>query len=396
MIALGFSLLAFLFYAFLAALVLWKHSEHAINRWFSVYLGAMAFWSLGITSLMLPSHPITLLFWDHFLIACASFVPVAFWEFVQVLTGKSHARLRILFYSGYALLQVLNLTGQLVKGVSFHYDFPVFQFGWGFFPLLALAGSAMGISTLDLIKTYRSSRDPLQRNQIKYLITASLLIFLGSLTYFPGVRIPSVDFAMNLLAASLIAYAILRHHLADINFLFKQTVFGVIGITVLALVYLLLILFFTFQFRINWFESGTGKLAIALLAAIVAMLSYPIYIRMERRLEQFFSPRRYRFQQHLKDLEKDIQNLLDVPTLCQKVVEELSQALEGSAVAFWILNRAQPEFILQAETGIQRLRLSLPTAHPLVQRLSQADAPLFPQEFLLLIEEGHALKECPV
>lgn len=394
MIAFVFGLVAFLFYALLAALVLWKHSERTINRWFSVYLGVMAFWSLGITSLMLPGHPISLLFWDHFAIACASFVPVAFWEFVQVYTGKSRPGLRGLFYSGYAFIQVLNLTNQLVRGISFRYAFPVFEFTWGYFPLLVLAGSAVSISTLDLVKIYRDTQDPLQRNQIKYLMTASLLIFLGSLTYFPGMPIPSMDFAANLLAAILIAYAILRHHLADINILFKKAFFGVIGIILLALIYLVLILIFTLVFRINWFESSAGRLAIALLAAVVAMLSYPVYIQLEQGLERIFYPRRYRFQQCLKELETDIQNLLDVPALCQKVVEQLSTALEGNPVAFWILNRAQSEFILQAETGIKRMRISLPTTHLLIQRLSQTDTPLFSKEFLPLVEEIPALKDC--
>lgn len=97
MIATTLGLLAFLFYAMLAALVLWKHSEHPVNRWFSVYLGAMSFWSLGITSITLPNRPISFLFWDHLAIAGASFVPVAFWEFVRVYTAKARLRWRYFF-----------------------------------------------------------------------------------------------------------------------------------------------------------------------------------------------------------------------------------------------------------------------------------------------------------
>lgn len=160
MLTLILGLLAFLFYALLAAVVLWRHAERVVNRWFSVYLGAMAFWSLGITSLILPNRPINLIFWDYFAIAWASFVPVAFWEFVQVFLRKQYPRLRWLFYGGYFVIQILNLNNQLVTGIAIVHSFPAFQFGWGIYPMFLFAGSAIILSTYLLFQEYKHSRDP--------------------------------------------------------------------------------------------------------------------------------------------------------------------------------------------------------------------------------------------
>lgn len=394
MIATVLGLLAFLFYAMLAALVLWKHSERPVNRWFSVYLGAMSFWSLGITSITLPNRPISFLFWDHLAIAGASFVPVAFWEFVRVYTAKIRLRWRYFFYTAYLLIQILNLTNQLVTGITLVNSFPFFRMGWGFFPMFALASLALAMAIKDLLETYKNSRDPLQRNQIKYLITATLLIFLGSFTYFPGIHLPYIDFVANFFAAILTAYAILRHHLADINLVFKHTFFRITGITLLALVYLALLFVFTLVFRIHWFESNIGKMLIALIAAIVAILSYPLYLHLEQGLERFFFPRRYKLQHHLKELERTIQNLLDVPTLCHTVVKEIRIALDVNYVGFWTLHRSQSEFTLQAETEEKRLRLTFPADVQLIQLLSQASSPLFSKQILPLLQVSPLSQEC--
>lgn len=213
---------------------------------------------------------------------------------------------------------------------------------------------------------------------------ASVFTFLGSLTYLRGLHIPALDLVTNFLAASLIAYAILRHHLIDINLIFEQTLFSILAIILLTTVYLGFMLVLTLVFHIRWFDTSTGRLVIALIAAFIAMISYPFHTQLERGLERALFPQRYRRQHLLKELEDSLQNLLDVPTLCRKVVNELAIALEVSPVIFWTLNRSQSEFVLQAETGSHHLQWNIPTSFSVIEHFLQTETPIFHQDFPLL------------
>jgi len=70
---------------------------------------------------------------------------------------------------------------------------------------------------------FRGHRDPFDRNRLTFAVVAMLLIMVGSLTNLAEIlRVLPVDQAANASAATLLALAIVRYRLFDINVLLKR------------------------------------------------------------------------------------------------------------------------------------------------------------------------------
>ena len=135
-------------------------------------------------------------------------------------------------YSAALLELILLLTGYLTDGVRWDpavgfYEIPTKLYLLHF--LVFASVPAYGL--FRLIETYRKSDLPIRKNQIKYVIYANLIAFLGGGTSFLPIIQASIPPYGNPLAYFYIfpiTYAIAKYRLLDIDVVIKKSVIYVV------------------------------------------------------------------------------------------------------------------------------------------------------------------------
>jgi len=131
------------------------------------------------------------------------------------------------------VLLCLSPTSLIIKGASVKLGqlyYP--DAGRLYFLLVGLFFFCLIYSEYILIRNLRRCKDPIRRNQYRYIITATLIGFLSGATYMPmviGKDFPPIGGHFIFLCLCLIAYAIARHELLDITLVIKKTVAQVVA-----------------------------------------------------------------------------------------------------------------------------------------------------------------------
>ena len=112
---------------------------------------------------------------------------------------------------------------------------------------LALAYSAVLLGLLAyltaasyLLYSLLQSRDPFERNRIKFIGLATLLIILGLLTNLvPAMQQYPIDRSLALIAAFLVFFSLVRYRLFDVDLAVTRAVVGFVSVALVAPLYLL-------------------------------------------------------------------------------------------------------------------------------------------------------------
>ena len=183
-------------FAVLFAIVI-QQARKEVDRRFVIFLFASAIWSL-VTFLMIYNPSVSeayLKFWNSFVIAAIPLVAVSYYHFVRAYTGKSTNWLVYLGYVFTAIILIAGFTGNVIKkawmdhGRMFHDIAPWdYIIAAGIVPFIVLT-IAM------LIRRYRSSKDPSDRNRTMYLIIGwAALVLISYITPFtPDLRTLPTD-----------------------------------------------------------------------------------------------------------------------------------------------------------------------------------------------------------
>jgi diguanylate cyclase (GGDEF)-like protein/putative nucleotidyltransferase with HDIG domain len=90
-----------------------------------------------------------------------------------------------------------------------------------------------------LIYSFRRERDPFERNRLKYLGLATLLIISGQLTNLvPAFQKLPVDRSLAVLASFLVFFSVIRYRLFDVDLVLKRGIVAVSSTSIVAPVYL--------------------------------------------------------------------------------------------------------------------------------------------------------------
>ena len=226
----------------LGLFVFYKNPKNIVNITWGLACFCVGAWSLFfVLSLFSPSQEIA-----NFLVrtlnAFAAYIPVLTTHFSKEVTGVNKNK-KGLIYFGYFLSVAISfmaytdlfcIAGTRVPGFRyFTYAKPLYYLFAAQFFFYALYGEYL------LIRGF-SKTTAEKRNQIKYIFIGLTLGYIGGFISF----LPTFGIMVNLapmhfiwLYAAIISYAILKHHLMDIEVVIKRTVFYSLFVFILSAIY---------------------------------------------------------------------------------------------------------------------------------------------------------------
>jgi diguanylate cyclase (GGDEF)-like protein len=383
-------LVASIVYVILLLLVL-QDTEKKASRYFAYFLSVAAFW--GFSSFMLVFNPEAtssqLQFWNEMVVVAIAWIGVAYYHFVRIYTNKTGG---IWVYLGYGFtlaILVLALNGVVVSNVSLENGYIVHDIR----PWDIIIGSVVAPFVISgvymLVRRYRQSTDPVDRNRTIYLILGSgALILLSYLTPFtPALAGLTTDHIGNIINAALIAYAISRFHLLDIKLVARR------GITLLVLILGLAgiyggVLFITLR-TFPDIPQITMMVITGVIVTLLALTARPLAHFIAITVDRLFYRENYVHRQELLNFSNRMSYILNLEELSQAILPPLAKALNITHAALLFQNNPAADFNVQyiyPDEHELKNTFRMPTDNPIVEWMDRKNRAISPSQIHSMAE----------
>jgi len=335
-----------------------------LQRIFQIYLLAMFLWS--VSAFMTLSGQVEVLPWFRIMTVAPIIMTIAIFYFVQTLFGLRRKWAPLVFLFGMVLILLSVYTPYLIREAALEAGVLHYEFG----PLLffvAIPGYGLNfISLLELAKGYSRTSDINQRNRFRYLILALSITILATFINFTEWGKYPIDIAANTVTAMLIAYAILRHQLLDIQIVVRLGLLYSITTAILGLVY-----FLALTLTLSVVEAFSGG-RIFILSVIVALLTSviisPLRDSAQLWIDRLFYRERYNASLMLQRLSQATVSMLDLDKITKVVLTDVVETLHIGHAAIFIKHNLDDSFHLLAEEGAPKIpALIFGGDHPIVK-----------------------------
>lgn len=211
-----------------------------------------------------------------------------------------------------------------------------------------------------LFESYRHSRTPLMRQQMKW-VTRGTVLSVAPFTLFyviPYLMGASPTFAMKFSVLSLVflpltfGYAIFRYRLMDVDLIFKRGMAYTLAAATIAGIYFAAVGMTAELFHKNFPSMGPTGLIAAIV--VTALLFDPFKNYIVDRLDKIFYRKRYDFRKTLIEFGRDLNSETDLDRLLSMVIDRLSRTLEVDRIAIFTAtdNEFGDSFVLAKSFGI--------------------------------------------
>lgn len=267
-----------------------RRGNAALQRSFAAFNIAVALWNLDVFLLFALRDGEVAGRVDRFLQAPIIGMPFLALLFFFIFLGRRLSHPLLVGFGVWAGLLVV-----VSAGPGYLAGWRRLWFGWygipgALYPLFVAHFLAyLAISTTLLAREARATRDHLRRTQAQYLLAANLLLGITSLTNFLplwGVAFLPLGNIASAAYVGVIAFTIARHHLLDVQVLFRA------GMLYSALTFLLTVVYFSLVLGLQrWFQDAVfaGSLLLPMVPALaVALAVGPLKSSLQERLDRTF------------------------------------------------------------------------------------------------------------
>ena len=272
-----------------------KNRKSLINLSYAIFVSLVGLWSFGLAMFYLVQTNSANVFWSNFLYFMGNFIAVAFFYFSLVFpSGNNPPRGKLIFPVGglFILFILYFFTPHMVREVGYPAGIKTFIYGKYHF-LFDVHLSV--VFTLAFWKLYRDVKTLIgqQREQAKYLLLS--IITAVAFNGVTNITMPSFFHNCSLIWAGpyisfvmvcIMTYAIIRHHLLDINIVFKRGLVYSILVASITLIYLLVVWFLEQTFRTAIGYRSIPTTVFALLT--IAILFQPLKDHIQRFVDLRF------------------------------------------------------------------------------------------------------------
>ena len=282
-----YSLLVTTVFSFcLGAFVLYKKPSCLVNQtWFLTSL-AVSNWSFFLSRNIFAVNFAESLLSAKLCNISAAYIPVFFTHFCIALTNHSSRSRKFVLTIGYINTFVITLFGFSDSFLSVR---PI-----SVFPYFTAAGTLYHFFTVHFFSYFLISEAILlqslrrltyeMKNQIKFVIVATTCGFIaGGFTFLPayGIPINPVPGHLVWLYAAIISYAIIKHHLMDINLIFRKSLIYSALIGAITSIYFLLVYLIS-----GFLQDQLGYRSLTSVVLIFTIITF-IFKPLETKIQEF-------------------------------------------------------------------------------------------------------------
>jgi len=299
-------------------------------------------------------------------------IPVIFLHFTASFLKQVNYKLILPIYALGLIFQIFNFTPLFVKDAGPILSFRYYGIPGVIYPFFVISfAGIIAYSHYILIKYFRKSEGQI-RNQIRYLLVATVIGFIGGATGFlPNFNIEIYPFGFYLFSVYvvLISYAITKHRMMDINIVFKK------GTTYVLLLLLLFIPSFLLIFLIQklFFREINYLFSVIVFCMLfmVAVFFNRIKPRTERAVEQLLFKDKYDYRDTLGRFSKAMVAILDLKSLSKRMIETITVTMGVEKASLFSLNEERGGYYLLESKNIRMDSFPpvLPKGDPLPQYL---------------------------
>ena len=232
----------------LGVFVFLKNPKQKSNLIFLIFCIAVGWWLLSTFMILKTKTDFEAIFWDRIVYVGVVFIPILMYHFGLIFTDTEKKNKKKLYfgYFGAFTFLVLSRTDYFVNDL--------YKFNWGvhtqaeLFHHFFLAFFILYVF-LFLLEIYRFLKkrkkeivDETKIKQVNYLFTSFIIMNIGAYAFLPayGININPVGaYWAEIVAVSILAFAILKYHLFEIKVILTELLVGVMGVTLLILPFLM-------------------------------------------------------------------------------------------------------------------------------------------------------------
>ena len=319
------------------------------DKVFAIFLFASAIWSF--TSFMLVFNPSAssqyLIFWNGLVIAAIPWVAVSYYHFIRAYINKPGG---IGLYLGYAIVLIilaLCLGGYVVKSATLVDGFLYHEIRPWDYVIACILIPICATTMVMLVRRYRSSIDPTDRNRTMYLMVGwGTLVVISYITPFtPALSGLPTDHIGNLANALIIAYAISRLQLLNIRFVIRRGLAYFILASTLVGVYIGIIFlgqeFFADQ------PTYISTLFATVIALLLVFLARPLRYAIQERVDRLFYRETYESRQTLLSFSTRMGNILNLKQLADEMLPAITKAIHITQAKLLFQDTSSGDFTTQ-------------------------------------------------
>ena len=350
-----------------------KNRSSKLNIIFSLFSFSMAVWLFGYTNMYLSQNPYVALKWARIGFLGIIFIPVFAYHFIISFLNLKRKIVLPLIYSLTIPSLVLSQTNLIYSGIKEHF--------WGYYPtagkiyiFFLLMFAILFTRGVLLLFSRLKKESGIKKEQIKYVCLAFGLGTFGIVDYlikYPIFNIYPFGYVCALFFNGLIAFAILRYRLLDINLALTRA-----GIFIIVYTFVLGIPF-VIGYKYGLWHTATWFML------FLATLGPFFYTYLRRQAEETLLKDQRRYQEILKNLSKTMVNIRDLDELLKTNTSTIVDAVKVSFAAIYLKSSEYGSFQLKTyypDSAKSRFQEFIPFDHTLINILNHQKRPLSNEE----------------
>jgi hypothetical protein len=312
----------------LSIFVFSKNPKSRINQTFSLFAFTVAGWSLFYFLWLTVEKSYLAEFYLRTLMLFVVFIPSTFTHFILTfLKVDFDKRVNICNYLISLLLGFTVYTQLFARDIGPFLVFPYWLKPRIFFHLHSIHFLANIIYSHFLMLQSARHNSGVFRNQILYVFIGTAIGYSsGGINYLTWYRIPIPPFLNILVSAYVVmmAYAIVRYHLLDINI-------AVTRVSIFAFIYILVLgIPFWLGYKHNSWQIATW------IMLFLATAGPFIFMYLRRRAEDILLREQRRYQRTLRDLSKTMTRIRDLNKLLKAITLTVADTVKVSFAAIYL------------------------------------------------------------
>lgn len=347
-----------------------------VKRSFIFYLSATMVWSIAAFIIHGNFFPGNTLLVHEIVVAAGIIVPIAYFYFVLVFCNRNSPFLIILSLLFLATVIILDFGGFLVLSSVVVDNVLISQTSLLYYVIYLTAFVFVGFGVYYLIKRFRGSSDPLERNRVAYLLFGlTALILFNVPNFFEATAKYPIDHVGNVAYALIISYTIMRYQLMNIKFIFRK------GLTYILLLVPMAAIYVGILIASLHFFPNISPYAIGIFTTVMVLVLVVVFRSLSHGASEFvdriFYRETYKHRQLLLNIGNKLGGVINLSQLADEILPTLCRALRISRAQL-LLRDNNGNFTAQfayPEIEDNEIALTLNSDNPIISWLEKKNRP---------------------